>query len=149
MRIMRWLVAGLVCAISGIALHAVQLAPLQAHLEKQLKTWQKRLSMNDWDLSVQVVRKSALDKNTWGNAEWDTDTKSGVISVLDPQDYNLKGTKTHSTYDLVIYSLLIVLIATVLIGMCVKCWVDVCKEKRKKKVMPYPNRTKTPVFPAT
>jgi hypothetical protein len=49
--------------------------------------------MNDWDLSVQVVRKSALDKNTWGNAEWDTDTKSGVISVLDPQDYNLKGTE--------------------------------------------------------
>ena len=90
---MRWLVTGFVCALSGIALHAVQLAPLQAHLEKQLKTWQKRLSMDDWDLSVQVVRKSALDKNTWGSAEWDADTKSGVISVLDPQDYNLKGTE--------------------------------------------------------
>ena len=73
--------------------HAVQLAPLQAHLEKQLKTWQKRLGLEEWDLSLQVVRKSALDQDTWGNAEWDSDSKSGVISVLDPQDYNLKGSE--------------------------------------------------------
>ena len=34
-----------------------------------------------------------LDKDTWGNAEWDSETKTGVISVLDPQDYNLKGSE--------------------------------------------------------
>jgi hypothetical protein len=88
---MRRLIAVLAISTFGFAVYAVQLAPLQAHLEKQLKTWQKRLGMDDWDLTLQVVRKSALDRDTWGNAEWDSDSKSGVISVLDPHDYNLKG----------------------------------------------------------
>jgi len=88
---MRWLAAALIFTLSCVASSAVQLAPLQAHLEKQLRTWQKRLSMDGWNLSVQVVRKAALDKDTWGNAEWDSDTKTGVISILDPQDYNLRG----------------------------------------------------------
>jgi hypothetical protein len=74
-----------------VASYGLQLAPLQAHLERQLKSWQKRLGLERWDLSVQIVRKSALDQDTWGNAEWDSDAKTGVISVLDPQDYNLKG----------------------------------------------------------
>ena len=89
---MRWLATGLVLTFSCVAVHAVQLAPLQAHLEKQLRTWQKRLGLGEWNLSVQVVRKDALDKDTWGNAEWDSENKTGVISVLDPQDYNLRGT---------------------------------------------------------
>ena len=88
---MRRLIAVALLATSCLTVQAVQLAPLQAHLQKQLKIWQKRLGLDDWDLSLQVVRKSALDRDTWGNAEWDSDTKSGVISVLDPQDYNLKG----------------------------------------------------------
>ena len=91
---MRFWIAGLVCAVGCCAgVGVVQVAPLQAHLEKQLRSWQKRLSMEDWNLSVQVVRKAALDKDTWGNAEWDSDHKTGVINVLDPQDYNLKGTE--------------------------------------------------------
>jgi hypothetical protein len=89
---MRRCIAVSVFLTFSFAVHAVQLAPLQAHLVKQLKTWQKRLGMDGWDLTLQVVRKSALDQDTWGNAEWDSDSKSGVISVLDPQDYNLKGT---------------------------------------------------------
>ena len=47
--------------------------------------------MEDWRLTVRVVRQRDLDKNTWGNAEWDPWQKSGTISVLDPADYNLKG----------------------------------------------------------
>ena len=87
------LVAVLVFAFLCVGAHAVQIAPLQIHLEKQLRSWQKRLGLENWSLSVQVVRKSALDRNTWGNAEWDADSKTGVINVLDPQDYNLKGTE--------------------------------------------------------
>jgi hypothetical protein len=49
--------------------------------------------MENWDLSVQVVRKAALDKDTWGGAEWDAEARTGVISVLDPHDYNLKGSE--------------------------------------------------------
>jgi hypothetical protein len=65
--------------------------PLEFRLERELKVWQKRLSMDDWNISVQVVRQNALDKNTWGGAEWDPVKKTGVIRVLDPADYNLKG----------------------------------------------------------
>jgi hypothetical protein len=90
---MRRSVLALVLFTGCFAVYAVQLAPLQAHLEKQLRTWQKRLGLETWDLSLQVVRKSALDRDTWGNAEWDSETKTGVISILDPQDYNLKGSE--------------------------------------------------------
>ena len=90
---MRLLCGALVFAALCVGAYAVQIAPLQIHLEKQLRTWQKRLGLENWNISVQVVRKSALDKNTWGNAEWDSDNRTGVINVLDPQDYNLKGTE--------------------------------------------------------
>src|SRR5579864_4321917 len=89
----RLLFVVLLCGICGIGVQAVQIAPLQIHLQKQLRAWQKRLSMDDWSINVQVVRKGALDKDTWGNAEWDSDHKTGTINVLDPLDYNLKGTE--------------------------------------------------------
>jgi len=47
--------------------------------------------MDDWRLTIRLVRQKELDKNTWGNAEWNPDDKTGTISVLDPADYNLKG----------------------------------------------------------
>lgn len=67
------------------------MSPLEFRLDKQLKTWQKRLGLDDWNLSLRVVRQGSLDKHTWGNAEWDPENKSGTISILDPRDYNLKG----------------------------------------------------------
>jgi hypothetical protein len=67
------------------------MSPVESHLDRQLKSWQKRLGMDDWRLSIKVVRQNSLDKNTWGNAEWDPHVKTGIISVLDPADYNLKG----------------------------------------------------------
>ncbi len=67
------------------------MSPVESHLDRQLKSWQKRLGMDDWRLTIKVVRQNSLDKNTWGNAEWNPDEKTGIISVLDPTDYNLKG----------------------------------------------------------
>lgn len=67
--------------------------PLEARLERQMKAWQKRLGLEDWNISLHVVRLNALDKRTWGNAEWDADAKTGTINVLDPRDYNLKGSE--------------------------------------------------------
>jgi hypothetical protein len=60
-------------------------------MDRQLKSWQRRLGMDEWRLSIRLVRQNDLDKNTWGNAEWDPYGKTGTISVLDPMDYNLKG----------------------------------------------------------
>ena len=65
--------------------------PLETRLERQMKFWQKRLGLDEWSLVLKVVRQSEIDRNSWGGAEWDPDTKTGVISVLDPRDYNLRG----------------------------------------------------------
>jgi len=67
------------------------MSPVESHLDRQLRSWQKRLGMEEWRLTVRLVRQWNLDKNTWGNAEWDPAEKTGTISVLDPADYNLKG----------------------------------------------------------
>lgn len=56
-----------------------------------MKFWQKRLGLDEWSLTLRVVRQSEIDRNSWGAAEWDPAAKTGLISVLDPRDYNLKG----------------------------------------------------------
>ena len=83
---MRVVWALLLCIFSCSAMN-----PLESHLDHQMKTWQKRLSLEDWNLTVRLVRQSELEPNSWGMAEWDPVAKTGVISVLDPRDYNLHG----------------------------------------------------------
>ncbi|HXS98283.1 MAG TPA: hypothetical protein VN736_26985 [Candidatus Limnocylindrales bacterium] len=83
---MRVVWAVLLCVFSCSAMN-----PLETRLDHQMRSWQKRLGLDDWDLSVRVVRQNAIDSNAWGTAEWNPDAKTAVISVLDPRDYNLKG----------------------------------------------------------
>ncbi len=87
---MRTLVALLVSLFGGMAPGT---QPLEARLERQMKAWQKRLGLEDWNIGLHVVRLNQLDKRTWGNAEWDSDARTGTINVLDPRDYNLKGSE--------------------------------------------------------
>jgi hypothetical protein len=94
MQVVRALFLGLLSISSFSAFSATANIPsnsLESRLDRQLKSWQKRLGLDDWNLSVRVVRQSEIDRNTWGQAEWDPEAKTGVISVLDPRDYNLKG----------------------------------------------------------
>ena len=65
--------------------------PLELRLGDQLKAWQKRLGLDDWTMTLQVVRQSEIDPNTWGSAHWNSRAKTATIQVLDPRDYNLKG----------------------------------------------------------
>jgi hypothetical protein len=51
--------------------------------------WQKRLNLQDWNVSVVVSRASELKPKTLGNIHWDSDKKSAVIRVLDPADYRM------------------------------------------------------------
>lgn len=76
----------LVCVLSCSAMN-----PLESRLERQMHFWQKRLGLDEWNLAVRLVRQTEIDHNSWGAAEWDPDAKSGIISVLDPRDYNLHG----------------------------------------------------------
>jgi hypothetical protein len=65
--------------------------PLEVRLDQRARFWQKRLGLEDWNFTVRVVRQTEIDRNAWGTAEWDPQDKTGVINVLDPRDYNLKG----------------------------------------------------------
>jgi hypothetical protein len=67
------------------------LNPLETHLDHQMKTWQRRLGLDDWNLTLRLVRQSELEPNSWGGAEWDPVSRTGTIDVLDPRDYNLHG----------------------------------------------------------
>lgn len=83
---MRVLGALLIC-VAG----CFPMSPVESHLDRQLKSWQRRLGMDEWRLTIRLVRQNELEKNTLGNAEWDPKDKTGTISVLAPVDYNLKG----------------------------------------------------------
>jgi hypothetical protein len=65
--------------------------PAELRLVDQMKSWQKRLGLDDWTMTLQVVRQSEINPNAWGAAHWDVHAKTATIQVLDPRDYNLKG----------------------------------------------------------
>jgi hypothetical protein len=56
---------------------------------ERLWVWQKRLNLQDWNISVILARTGELKPKTLGNIHWDADKKSAVIRVLDPLDYKL------------------------------------------------------------
>ena len=61
----------------------------EKYAAERLSVWQKRLNLQDWNISLLVVRSSELKPKTLGNIHWDTDKKTAVIRVLDPADYKL------------------------------------------------------------
>jgi len=56
---------------------------------EKLWYWQKRLNLEDWNVSVSVVRAADLKPKTLGNIHWDLEKKTAAIRVLDPADYEL------------------------------------------------------------
>jgi hypothetical protein len=56
---------------------------------EKLCSWQKRLNLSDWKISVKVVRTTDLLPKTLGNIHWDGKKKTAVIRVLDPADYKM------------------------------------------------------------
>jgi hypothetical protein len=56
---------------------------------ERLSVWQKRLNLQDWNISVVVSRATELKPKTLGNIHWDSDKKTAVLRVLDPADYKL------------------------------------------------------------
>ncbi len=61
----------------------------EGYATEKLWAWQKRLSLQDWNVSLEIVRSTELKPKTLGNIHWDTDKKTAVIRVLDPADYTL------------------------------------------------------------
>jgi hypothetical protein len=61
----------------------------QSYTTERLSMWQKRLNLEDWNISVVMARSTELKPKTLGNIHWDLDKKTAVIRVLDPADYKL------------------------------------------------------------
>jgi len=38
--------------------------PVESRLDHQIKFWQKRLGLDQWNLSVRVVRQSEINRNS-------------------------------------------------------------------------------------
>jgi len=57
--------------------------------QEKLSQWQKRLNLQDWNITIQVARASELKPKTLGNIHWNLDKKTAIIRVLDPADYHL------------------------------------------------------------
>jgi hypothetical protein len=63
----------------------------QSFLNQRLWIWQKRLRLQDWNISVRMARVADLRPKTLGNINWDRKEKSAVISVMSPDDYRIHG----------------------------------------------------------
>lgn len=61
----------------------------ESFAREKLSLWQKRLNLQDWDVTLEVVRRTELRPQTLGNIHWDNEKKTAVIRVLDPADYRL------------------------------------------------------------
>ena len=68
---------------------AIQGCTLQAEsfLQARLPTWQSRLQLSEWKLSVLVSPERDLKPNTLGNIHWDAQAKTATIRVLNPAGY--------------------------------------------------------------
>jgi hypothetical protein len=62
---------------------------VQRFAVEKLWSWQRRLKLKDWEISIVVAPIGTLKKNTVGNIRWDKDKKTAVIRVLDPADYKI------------------------------------------------------------
>ena len=61
----------------------------ERYAAERLAVWQKRLNLQDWNISLVVSRASELKPKTLGNIHWDNEKKTAVLRVLDPADYKL------------------------------------------------------------
>ncbi|HEY2012608.1 MAG TPA: hypothetical protein VGH38_03855 [Bryobacteraceae bacterium] len=60
-----------------------------SYTSERLWVWQKRLNLQDWNVSVVLARATELKPKTLGNIHWDLEKKTATIHVLDPADYRL------------------------------------------------------------
>lgn len=60
-----------------------------AQVDNWLRTWQKRLQLDDWQVTARIVRATELKPDTLGNLKWNSAEHTATIKVLNPVDYDL------------------------------------------------------------
>src|SRR5690242_19859948 len=61
----------------------------QKFVDGKLQFWQRRLNLQKWAISIQLVRSSALKPKTLGNIHWDADVMHATIDVQSSYDYEM------------------------------------------------------------
>ena len=61
----------------------------EAFVNEKLAFWQGNLSLDEWNISIVMCRRSNLKFKTLGGVRWDKTKRSAVISVLAPSEYQL------------------------------------------------------------
>jgi len=94
MTLLRTATLGAVCLLLTGALvpasaQTVDPAKVTQQLDAKLARWQQRLKLQDWQISVAMVRRSELPPNTMGGIRWDKRKKTATIWVLDSSEYQL------------------------------------------------------------
>src|SRR5437868_483089 len=68
---------------------AERIATAETFLTQRLFVWQKRLKLEDWNITFKLVHFSDLKPKTLGNVHWDSDVKKASMSILCPADYKI------------------------------------------------------------
>ena len=61
----------------------------QTLISEKLWMWQRRLNLQNWNITVLFTPPTDLKPRTLGNIHWDADKHSAVIRVLDAGHYKL------------------------------------------------------------
>jgi hypothetical protein len=64
-------------------------AQAQTFVKEKLQFWQKRLNLEKWKVSIELVRNTSLKPKTLGNIHWDASTMQATIDVQSSYDYKL------------------------------------------------------------
>jgi hypothetical protein len=73
-----------------------------AFLNQKLWLWQQRLRLQDWNVTVRLARATDLRPKTLGNINWDRKERTAVISIMDPDDYKLRGAQMLDDMEMTI-----------------------------------------------
>jgi len=68
---------------------AEHISTAETFLSQRLFIWQKRLKLEDWNITFKLVHLTELKPKTLGNIHWDSDLKKANMNILCPADYKL------------------------------------------------------------
>ena len=79
----------------------------QEELQEKLKTWQKRLRLQDWIIKVHIVRGRDMKlEECQAEVSWTIAKKTATVRIIDPLDYPSDVTDPQDMENSLIHELL-------------------------------------------